>query len=325
MREYRGLLFILLVFLMPAPVPAQIYDYRDDALKVTEKVEDFVRIHHVEGSDLEKVKKIIDLIHDGHLFIAIDRKRMESWVQDSRVAVEFRRQIDWLKTSIGQLDKLRNLWPLSREASQRMEDLQKTVFFAEHDLQVFENVIRTKGLYPRDVPFAVSGAEAVEYGISDGCTTATKAFIVLAKAAGIENIRFVATGCTSDFNRACPVKGISRDMNVTISGHFFALVKILDRWALVNCTFLNSYGIDENSRYEIFYELEGQVVSPETLKPMILKIPSFQKESICQNRLYVIGIGANSQDDMDIENWEALMNMSVCGDRNCPTCKYDRF
>jgi len=28
---------------------------------------------------------------------------------------------------------------------------------------------------------------------------------------------------------------------------------------------------------------------------------------------------------MDIENWEALMNMSVCGDRNCPTCKYDRF
>lgn len=325
MKGSCGILLIVLVLSITASTPAQLADYRDDSLKVTEQVKDFVRLHHIEGSDLEKTKKIIDLLHDANLFIPIDRKRMESWIQDPGVAADFRTQIDWLKTYISQLEKLRRLWPLSREASQRLEELQRTVFLADHDLQVFENVIGSKGIYPRDVPFAVSGAEAVADRISDGCTTATKAFIVLAKAAGIEHIRFVATGCASDYNRACPVKGISRDLSVTISGHFFALVKFADRWALVNATYLNSYALDEASRYEIFHELDGQLVSPETLKSMILRIPSFQKESLCQNRLYVIGIGANSGDDMDLENWEALMNMSVCGARNCPTCNYDRF
>jgi hypothetical protein len=322
----KGLCGILpIVVALSVSAPARLVDYKNDSLKVTDCVRDFVRLHHIEGSDLDKIETIIDLLHDESLFIPIDRKRMETWVQDPQAAADLRAQVDWLKTSIRQLDRLRRLWPLSREASQRLEDLQEMVFYDDHDLQVFENVIGRKDIYPRDVPFAVSGAEAVEYGISDGCTTATKAFIVLAKAAGIQNIRFVATGCTSDYDRACPAKGRSRDLNVTISGHFFALVEILGRWALVNATYLNSFGLDEASRYEIFFELEGQIVTPETLKLMILRIPSFQKESLCQNRLYVIGIGADAEDDMDIENWDALMNMSVCGDRNCPTCKYDPF
>jgi len=325
MKNAYGALLIVAILWMAAPASAQLADYKDDALKVTDFVRDFVRLHHVEGSDFEKIKKIIDILHDANVFIPIDRKRMEGWIQDPQTAAEYRTQVNWLKTSIAQLDRLRKLWPLSREASQRLEDLERTVFFADHDLRVFENVLGVKGIYPRDVPFAVSGAEAVAYGISDGCTTATKAFIVMAKAAGIENIRFVATGCTSDYNRACPVKGLSRDLSVTISGHFFALVKFLDRWALVNATYLNDYGLNDAARYEIFYELEGQIVTPETLKPMILRIPSFQKESLCQNRLYVIGVGADNGDDMDIENWDALMNKSVCGDRNCPTCKYDRL
>ena len=250
---------------------------------------------------------------------------MESWVTFPDKAADFKNQLEWLGGALDQLNNLRMIWPLSRPQTLEREELEKTIYFSEHDLLAYEDVFKYKDIYAKDIPFSVSGAEAVKYGISDGCTTATKTFIVLAKAAGIENIRFVATGCTSNYNQACPIKNGARQFGVTISGHFFALVKIEDKWALVNCTYFNPHAAHEQNRYEILFSLDGLDLSPEMLNLRILRIPSFQKEGICQNRLYVQAIGKHHSDDLDVENYEALMNLSVSGDRNCTTCRYDLF
>ncbi len=317
------MLFSLLILISSSW--AQKKDYQQDALEVTDKVSEFVAMHNISGTVLEKVHKILEVIHDRNLFIKIDRERIQSWITYPDNAEEFKRNMEWASNSLEQLNKLRTIWPLSQAQSSQREQLEETIFYGKHDLLVYANVIKKKDIYSRDLPFAVSGAEAVEYGIADGCTTATKTFIVLAKATGIEEIRFVGTGCTSDYNRACPVVGINRDPAVTINGHWFALVKIQDRWALVNCTYLDPYSTNEASRYEILYELDGMPILPETLMLKVLRIPSFQREDICQNRLYVQCVGNDQDDDHNVENHEALMNMSVSGDRDCSICQYAQF
>lgn len=321
----RFIVLVLILFHMVALSQAQMKDYKDDSLAVTEKVREFVERYDIRGSDLEIVQKIIRLTHDELLFIKVDRSRIQSWIESPEEAEEFRIYLEWLTNALEYLNKLRSLWPLSHEETVNREDLSKQIFYGEHDLRVFEDVIKKKNIYSKDLPFAVSGAEAVEFGIRDGCTTFTKTFIVLAKAAGLEEIRAVTSGCTSDYNRACPFEGVERDPGVTINGHWFALVKIEGEWALVNCTYFNPYASLESDRYEIFFTLDGEEVSPANLMLKVLKIPSFQEQGICQNRLYVEGVGVDKDDDLDVENFEAKMNLAVSGDRECRICLYSQF
>jgi hypothetical protein len=305
-------------------------DYRDDALKVTPEVEAFVAEHYITGSDLEKVHKVIEVAHDKFLFPRVERERMEKWLVNPEEAADFRASLQEKKISLNRLYDKRSSSLLTAEEDKQRQEWQREVFMGDHDLKVFDEVIREKDILPQDIPFAVSGAEAVVYGISDGCTTAAKTFIVLAQAAGLKETRYVATGNVPDYNLACPAKGKPRKPDITINGHFFALVKVDGRWALVNCTYFDPYSEDEKTRYEIFFSLDGQDVNPEMLKSRILRVPSFQREAAKgapnpPNRLYVIGVSRDSRDDMDIENYDALMNLSVSGDRNSRICQYDWF
>lgn len=301
--------------------------YHHEGLKVTAKVHEFVAQHDISGTELEKVHKIIEITHDRFLFTRIDRRQIQSWIEDPIKAEEFRNHLDQLKKELDILNLKRKTELLSEEEIQKRKDLQKSIFFGEHDLRVYQDVFKKKSIYPADLPFVVTGSEAVEYGIQDGCTTFTKTFIVLAKASELEDLRFVPTGNTEDYNRACPQKGEARKEDVTINGHFFALVKIEGKWALVNCTYFEPYAVEESQRYEVFFELEGEPVSPETLKNKRIRVPSFQREGNPPppKELYVIAVGKDSNDDLDIENYRALMNMSVSGNCESPICIYDLF
>ncbi len=328
-HSVRGGGFLILGILTLALASAQAWDkdYRDDALKVTKVVEEFIARHDVSGSDLEKVHQIIALMHDKFLFVRVDRSRLGRWIQDSSRADQFEADLKRTKDNLARLYEKRKSQLLTETDVRKRDEWQQAVFYGEHDLWVYRNVVQKKDILPDDMPFAVSGAEAVEFGISDGCTTAAKTFIVLAHAAGLSETRFVATGNVPDYSKACPLINKPRQPDVTINGHFFALAKIEGRWALVNCTYFDPYADEEAGRYEIFFRLDGQDVSPEMLKLRILRIPSFQREGTPPppNRLYVIALGKNSQDDMDIENYRALMNLSVSGDRDCSDCKYATF
>jgi len=185
-------------------------DYRDDGLRVTEDVERFVQEHHIEGSEIEKVCRIIKLMHDPFLFVKIDRRRMGSWIEDPKKLEEFKKQIEEMKPTLETLYKKRTQTLLSEEEHKKLRELQKSVFLGEHDLKVFEELVSKKDICHEDLPFAISGAEAVKYKISDGCTTATKTFMVLAKAAGIQDLRFVATGNVPDYDTACISQGKAR-------------------------------------------------------------------------------------------------------------------
>jgi hypothetical protein len=302
-------------------------DYFHDGLAVTEKVKAFVKEHNITGSDLDKVHRIIEIMHDKFLFVRVKRRRIQGWLKEPKNIEEFKNQLRKAEEELRQINEKRLTALLSKDEYEKRKELQKFIFHAKHDLNIYYNVIRKKEIYPQDLPFVVSGAEAVEYGIVDGCTTATKTFIVLAKAAGLEEVRFVPTGNVPDYNKACLAKGEARKQGVTINGHFFALTKIQGKWALVNCTYFEPYSMEESIRYEIFYELDGEEVSPDMLMNRILKIPSFQREGkpAPPNRLYVIGVGKDNDDDLDIENYNALMNMSVSGSRSSSICKRKKF
>jgi hypothetical protein len=318
---------IMLFFLLISASAQNQKDYHHDGLAVTEKVKTFVAEHNITGSDLDKVHRIIEIMHDNSLFIRIGRNRIQDWLQNPEEIEIFKTQLRGAVKEMRQINDKRLTALLSKDEYERRNKLQHLIFNGIHDLGVYNNVIKAKDIYPEDLPFAVSGAEAVEYGISDGCTTATKTFIVLAKAAGIKEVRFVPTGDVLDYNKACQAKGKTRKPGITINGHFFALAKIQGKWALVNCTYFEPYGLEDSIRYEIFFELDGEEVSPEMLTNRILKIPSFQREGKPRppNRLYVIGVGKDNDDDLDIENYKALMNMSVSGDRDCDICKRSQF
>jgi hypothetical protein len=317
---------IMLFFLLISASAQNQKDYHHDGLAVTEKVKTFVAEHNITGSDLDKVHRIIEIMHDKSLFIRIGRNRIQDWLREPKEMEVVESQLRAAVKEMREINDKRMTALLSKDEYEKRDKLQHFIFNGVHDLNVYNNVIKTKDIYPDDLPFVVSGAEAVEYGISDGCTTATKTFIVLAKAAGINEVRFVPTGNVDDYNKACQAKGETRKQGITINGHFFALAKIQGKWALVNCTYFEPYSLEDSIRYEIFFWLDGEEVSPEMLKDRILRIPSFQRagKSI-PSRLYVIGVGKDSDDDLDIENYKALMNMSVSGDRDCAICKRSQF
>ncbi|MBN1222360.1 MAG: hypothetical protein JXB23_03875 [Candidatus Aminicenantes bacterium] len=248
-------------------------------------------------------------------------------MQNPHSVEEFRTHLSKQKEDLDLLHKKREKELLSEEEVKRRKELLRSIFFAEHNLRIYETVISKKDIYSDDLPFVVSGAEAVEYGISDGCTTATKTFIVLAKASGLNELRFVCSCNTEDYNSACPAVGKLRKEGVTINGHFFALARIADKWALVNCTYFEPYAEDNSLKYEIFFNLDGEEITPDTLQFKTIRVPSFQREATPPppKVLYFAGVGKDSDDDMNIENYRALMNLSVSGDRDSGICRLNPF
>jgi len=301
--------------------------YLHNGLEVTENVREFVKLHGISGSDLDKIHRIVEIMHDKFLFARVDRQKIQKWVENPDSVEEFRSHLSELKAEFAQLTQKRNKELLSDDEYKKHKELLRSIFYAEHNLNIYKNVIAKKDIHPEDLPFVVSGAEAVEYGITDGCTTATKTFIVLAKASGLKELRFVCSCNTVDYNTACPAVGESRKEGVTINGHFFALAKIEGQWALVNCTYFEPFATDDNLKYEIFFTINGEAISPDTLPFKTIRVPSFQREATPPppKVLYFAGVGKDNEDDMDIENYRALMNLSVSGERGCDICRLDPF
>jgi hypothetical protein len=296
--------------------------YKADSLKVTELVKKFVQDHKIEGTDLQIIHKIIEVTHDEFLFIKIDRPLLKTWIRDPSLVNKFKLDLETKKRRFNELWSKRNKMILTKEEFEEKRELIRSIFFDEHNLRVYENLLRHKNMLAQDLPFVVSGSEAIEYRVRDGCTTMAHLFIVLAKAAGIKDVRFVVCANVAEYLEACPQLGKPRNESVEIDGHMMALVKIDERWALVNCTRFEPYSPDNETRYEIIYEIDGEKVSPDTLLGNVLKIPSFQREAFPSSQLLVVGIGQDKDDDLDVENHRALMNLSASGDRESPISRW---
>ncbi len=296
--------------------------YQADSLKVTDAVRKFVQDHKICGNELEIVHKIIEVTHDPFLFIKIDRPLLKTWIRNPVLVDEFKMELEKKSRHLDELDRRRLESPLTNEEHKERKNLIRAIFFDKHNIRVYENLLKNKNMVAQDLAFVVSGSEAIEHRVRDGCTTMAHLFITLAKAAGIENVRFVVCANVSEYLQACPQLGLPRNENVEIDGHMLALVKINKRWALVNCTRFEPYSKAEEIRYEILYELNGEDISPEMLTGKILRIPSYQREDFPPSELLVVGVGKDKDDDIDVENHEALMNLSVSGQKNSPVCRW---
>lgn len=297
--------------------------YKADSLEVTETVEQFVKDHKISGSDLKIVHNIIEVTHDDFLFIKIDRPELKKWIRNPTHIEDYKKSLESKKNRLEKLNRQRLEKTLTEEEHKERKTLLLQVFFEDHNIQAYENLIRHKNMVAQDLAFVVSGSEAIEHRIRDGCTTMAHLFIALAKAAGLEDVRFVIGANVNEFKKACPNLGKARIEDVEIDGHMMALAKIDGRWALVNCTHLEPYSTDEKSRYEILYELDGQAVSPEMLRGRVLRLPSYQRENFPPSELLIVGVGADKDDDLDVENHKALMNLSVSGSPDSPLCTWE--
>lgn len=313
-----------IVFYLVLFLPFRLFgeEYRADSLKVTDAVRKFVVQHHIAGSDLEIVRRIIEITHDPFLFIKIERPMLKAWIRDPTLMETFRTDLSIKEKRLAELDRSRLQRTLTKKEYQERVDLMRNVFYGNHNLRIYENLFKHKQMNPEDLAFAVSGSEAIQHKIRDGCTTMTHLFITLAKAAGLKDVRFVVSANVSDFRKACPCLSRARISDVEIDGHMVALVKIYGKWALVNCTYFEPYSLDNNTRYEILMSFEGNVIRPEDLRGKILRLPSFQKENFSSSELLIVGVGKNSDDDLEVENHTALMNLSVSGDFQDPTCRW---
>ncbi|MBN1222750.1 MAG: hypothetical protein JXB23_05845 [Candidatus Aminicenantes bacterium] len=314
----RELLFLFLS--LPLTLFSQ--GYKADSLEVTDTVRRFVENHRISGSDIEIVHKIIEVTHDEFLFIKTDRPRQKKWINDPNSIQEFRNELEKKSQHLNTLNNLRLQRTLTEKEHKERRDLLRQIYFDRHDIQVYENLVRHKNMVAQDMAFVVSGSEAIEHRIRDGCTTMAHLFISLAKAAGIADVRFVVGANVSEFEKACPQNGQARVKEVEIDGHMMALVKIDGRWALVNCTYFEPFSANPETRYEILYELDNLAVSPEMLLGRVIRMPSYQRENFPPSRLLIAGVGKDRDDDLDVENHEALMNLSVSGSPDCPVCKW---
>jgi hypothetical protein len=67
---------VIMLFFLLISSPAQSQkDYHHDDLAVTEKVKTFILDHNITGSDLDKIHRIIEIMHDKLLFIRVKRSR----------------------------------------------------------------------------------------------------------------------------------------------------------------------------------------------------------------------------------------------------------
>ncbi len=314
----------LLPFIVALAMPLRLFglEYQADSLKVTDTVKEFVRAHQIAGSDLEIVHKIIEITHDESLFVKIDRPLLKTWIRDASLVQVFRSGLEAKRKRLVELDRLRLGKVLTEKEFAERRDLTREIFFGEHNLRVYENLLRRKQMRVEDLAFVVSGSEAIEHRVRDGCTTMAHLFITLAKAAGLKDVRFVVGANVSEIRKACSLFGAQRMPDVEIDGHMVALIKIRGRWALVNCTHFEPFSLSPETRYEILNTFGEEEIVPLKLVGMILKLPSFQKENFPPSELLIAGVGKDANDDLDVENHVALMNLSVSGDPRDSTCRW---
>ncbi len=296
--------------------------YRADSLAVTDEVRRFVADHRIAGSDTEIVRTILEVTHDPTLFMRIDREMLKTWIRDQGLASQFEDSMGAKKSRLDTLHQKTIGGLLTVGEARERRDLLRETFLGAHNLRVYHNLLKNKKMLAEDLAFVVSASEAIRHHVQDGCTTMAHVFIALAKAAGIEDVRFLVGANVSELLQACPLAGRNREESVEIDGHMVAVVKIDGRWAIVNCTYLEPYAVDPDVRYEILTSFEGGAIVPEKLTGKILRFPSYQREGFPPRELLIVGVGSDPDDDLEVENHTALMNLSVSGDPGDPSCRW---
>ena len=165
-------------------------------------------------------------------------------------------------------------------------------------------------LNPADVFFAPSADDIIKTKAAFGCSHYARSFIAIIKALHLvnnpEDIRYVITSKSDNYNQALD----NRDIELTINGHQFVIVKIAGKWIALN-----------TSKGEWVQLPDG--FTPDSVVPP--KNISVQFTSYPEVTFLFRKIGKDFNDDCNDSSLTALMNIYRSGDENNPNFKWEEY
>jgi len=276
----------------------------------------FVREYAVGLDDpgLHTVRSLIRVLTTRDLFVRVDRRAMARWQQKPIVRAAWVVRLRRTGDRLARLEAVSKNRLLDGEEAAELSRMRRQLRRMKRQEAAWLAVYsRSK---PRDYPFVLTGRQVLELRVIDGCTTASRAFSVLARAAGLE-VRLVGAS-NLDALREVWRPGRERAEG-GVNGHKMALVRIKGRWHLVNTNFHAPAG---DPAYEIFDVVNGKPVSPETLPGQVLRLPSMQVDDGRRSpRLVVTNVGSPDAEDLGEHSFAANLNLAVSGDPGSPLCR----
>lgn len=268
----------------------------------------------LEAPGLHTVRSLIRAIRSRDLFVKVDRRIMARWRREPSARATW---LERLQRTSARVEELRAIAGERLHTGDEAADLSR----AERILRLMRHRDAAwRGLYskvePRDYPFVLTGRKALELGVLDGCTSASRTFCLLARAAGLE-VRLVGASDLEGLRHIWR-PGEER-VDGGVNGHKMALVRLEGTWHLVNT---NYHAPARNPPYEILDSLKGEPVEPGTLPGKVLRLPSMQvADGRRSPALVVTGVAGPDAEDLGEFTREANLNLAVSGDAACPTCR----
>jgi transglutaminase-like putative cysteine protease len=268
----------------------------------------------LDDPGLHTVRSLVRALTTRGLFVRVDRRAMARWHQDPDARTSWLARLRRISDRVARLEATARKRLLDGEEAAELNRARRTLRRMQRQdaawLAVYSRAL------PRDYPFVLTGRHVLELGVLDGCTTASRAFSVLARAAGLE-VRLVGAS-NLDTLRGIWQPGRERAEG-GVNGHKMALVRIEGRWHLVNT---NSHAPARDPSYEIFDTVNGKPVTPETLPGQVLRLPSMQVDDGRRSpRLVVTNVGSPDAEDLGEHTFAANLNLAVSGDPSSPLCR----
>lgn len=247
----------------------------------------------------EAIRQLVRLLHDHDHFIHIDRNLIDRFRKPSFSIDSFK---DTMQAKIAQLEAQLGG---GIEKEEKLYELRVNLTTAEAYIQTFSKCTK------KDLPFCCSGEEYVRLKMIDGCTSFAKTFITLANAASpklFDDVRLLVTKSLEDIKKNINLLGTNTLPTENIDGHQMVLVKDKNVWYLVNVVFyrigLNT-GVEE---FEIFDQIDGKPVDPDTILYKRITLPSEQGDL---HRLVAAAVGKNRNDDLGVHTWEDSTRLAI--------------
>jgi hypothetical protein len=283
--KYLSLLLLIFILVLPS-VPA----FSKDTVSLVDVTPEV--IEYATGT----VKPILDS------FSTTDRLSLLLKVSDILIDPEAGVQINSINPGTyivyDMLDKIK----LGFLKTFKLTSEQKQILKAWHSKYMDEN--------PADVFFAPSAHEIIKTKAAFGCSHYARSFIAVVKALGLinnpEDMRYVVSCKADDYNEALE----KSDIEMTINGHQFVMVRIDGNWIAIN-----------TSKSEWSAMPEG--FSPDSVSPP-KNIP-VQFESYPDLIFLLRKIGNDYNDDCNDDSLSSLMNIYRSGDTQDDDFNWKRY
>jgi hypothetical protein len=276
----------------------------------------FVKEYAVGLDDpgLHTVRSLIRALRTRDLFVHVERSVMARWHRDPVARAAWLARLERVAGRVAGLRSTAAARLLGEEEAAALAGAERVLHRMGRQDAAWREVY--SAVQPADYPFVLSGRKALELGVLDGCTTFSRAFCVLARAAGLE-VRLVGASDLAALRRIWR-PGQERAPG-GVNGHKMVLVRVEGRWHLVN---QSVYAPHAEPAYEIFDTVDGQAITPETLPGTVLRLASMQVDDGKRSpELVVTGVAPATAEDLGEHSLEANLNLAVSGDPSSPLCR----